>query len=82
LSNHLPLLNVKQQTRRPLVIIDPVSHDVVEREVRDSSPDINRTTLEVKSKSETTSLSATDEAQKQEELTRRLVEILRGSPKT
>jgi hypothetical protein len=76
------LLNVEQQTRRPLVIIDPVSHNVVEREVRDSSPDISRTTLEVKSKSETTSLSATDKAQKHEELTRRLVDILRGSPET
>ncbi len=80
--------NIKQQIRRPLLIVDSVFNKVVEREVRDSSPDISRTTMEVKSKSETTSLSssksssATAKAQQQEEVTRRLVEILRGSPET
>jgi hypothetical protein len=76
--------NPERKTRKPLIIVDPISHKPVESVMLPSPViDISRIPTEVNSTRETTtSSSATDKAQQQEKMLRLLTDLLRGSPET
>lgn len=75
--------NIKQQIQSPLTIVDAIPRKAVEVVVTSPTSDISRASSEVKSNTQITSSSSeTDETQQQEELSRQLIELLYGSPKT